>query len=110
MFFARRAIALHAALATALCSATVSKHHLSVQQPCDAEGRPALPSGEFIPLSAPGRLVCPQSLTTLEGIGHCVGITPLGAAPVGAGARGADVFVQCKAQMGPPQGGTFTYR
>jgi hypothetical protein len=54
--------------------------------------------------------VCPQSLTTLEGIGHCVGITPLGAAPVGAGARGADVFVQCKAQMGPPQGGTFTYR
>ena len=69
-----------------------------------------LPSGEFIPLSSPGRLVCPQSLTTLEGIGHCVGVTPLGAAPVGAAARGADVFVECKAQMGPPQGGTFIYR
>ena len=82
----------------------------------------ALRSGDWVPLADEvGSLSCPQSKTTQQGIGHCIGITPLGAAIVGgtgAASRGADLFVQCKAQSTTwgqppafvPQGGTFTYR
>jgi hypothetical protein len=54
-----------------------------------------LRSGEFVPLAAnAGPLVCPQSLTTNEGIGHCVGIKPIGSAVVNSTTGGADIFVQ----------------
>eukprot|EP01052_Picozoa_sp_SAG31_P063940 SAG31_NODE_22834_length_517_cov_0.691388_1_plen_66_part_10 len=40
-----------------------------------------LRSGDFVPLTEEaGPLICPQSLTTNEGIGHCVGIKPIGSA------------------------------
>ena len=75
----------------------------------DAEA--AMRSGEFVTLAASsGFLACPQSLTTQQGLGHCVGIRPLGAAVVDPTAGGADVFVQCKAQAKPPQGQSITYR
>ena len=70
-----------------------------------------LKSGEFVPLEADlGPLICPQSLTTLQGLGHCIGIRPLGAAFVNASAGGADIFVHCQAQLAAPQGGKFVYR
>lgn len=68
-----------------------------------------LQSGHFLPVAAPSAaLTCPQSLHSLDGIGHCIGVKPLGAAVFG-GSR-ADVFVQCTAQMKPPQGNAFMYR
>ena len=76
---------------------------------------PNLASGAFVALVDDyGPLVCPQSRTTQQGLGHCVGVVPLGAAVTHA-AGGADVFVQCTAQHdtgpgGTPQGGSFTYR
>ena len=83
---------------------------LLLATPATASG-PPLRSGEFVPLAArAGPLACPQSLTTQQGLGHCVGIRPLGAALVNASAGGADIFVQCKAQAKAPQGSSFTYR
>ena len=68
-------------------------------------------SGAFVPLQADaGPLVCPQSLTTLQGIGHCIGVKPLGAAYVDASAGGADLFVYCSAQESAPQGSRVLYR
>jgi hypothetical protein len=77
-----------------------------------AGGSSNLPkNGEFVPLEADlGPLICPQSLTTLQGIGHCIGIRPLGAAFVNASAGGADIFVHCQAELAAPQGGKFVYR
>jgi hypothetical protein len=73
----------------------------------------ALQSGQFVPLSTKaGFLACPQPLTTLQGIGQCVGIVPLRAAAAG-NASSADVFAQCTAQCWPKvpaQGGSFMYR
>ena len=78
----------------------------------------AVQSGEWLKLiDEAGPLACPQSLQTQQGVGHCVGISPLGSAVVGS-ADGADVFVQCRAQSMTwgqppafvPQGGSFTYR
>ena len=71
-----------------------------------------LESGEFVKVKESSALLaCPQSLNTLDGFGHCVGMIPLGAARVhGTTSKGRDVFVQCNAQMKPPQGNQFTYR
>ncbi len=71
-----------------------------------------LQSGEFIKVKEPAALLaCPQSLNTLDGFGHCVGMIPLGSARVrGLSSKGKDIFVQCNAQMKPPQGNRFTYR
>ena len=62
-------------------------------------------SGEFVPLDAPsGFLACPQSLTTREGLGFCIGADPLGA-------TATDVFVQCSAQrIEPEYGDSVMYR
>ena len=84
-----------------------------------------------------GPLVCPQSLTTQQGLGHCIGthslpstdqssmagdpaaapsqllgtgIHPLGSAVLGDAASGADIFVHCGAQMKAPQGASLLYR
>ena len=68
-------------------------------------------SGEFIPLAEPyGFLACPQSLTTFEGLGHCVGIEPLGVVPRCVGCAVLDLFARCSAQVGPPQGNRLTYK
>jgi hypothetical protein len=73
-----------------------------------ASGSP-LHSGRFVPVvEQVAALKCPQSLGTLDGTGHCIGLTPLGAAMVDG--PGADIFVQCNAQMAPPQGNRFIYR
>ena len=59
-----------------------------------------LRSGRFLPLAEDaGFLACPQSLSTFEGIGHCVGIQPLGVT-VGSGMHPPlDLYVQCSAQV-----------
>jgi len=63
-----------------------------------------LQSGSFVPLvEHAGPLACPQSLRTLDGLGHCVNITPLAAIKT---KKFADIFVQCSAQMKAPQVGT----
>ena len=66
---------------------------------------PPLRSGEFVPLAArAGPLACPQSLTTQQGLGHCVGIRPLGAALVNASAGGVTIHhssFQCLCAKGP---------
>jgi hypothetical protein len=70
-----------------------------------------LRSGHFVQLATgTGALACPQSLTTLQGIGFCVGVTPLGAAPVGPAAKGADLFLQCSGQHLGPREGSFMLR
>lgn len=36
---------------------------------------PMMESGQFVPLAdESGMLACPQSLTTQEGLGHCIGL------------------------------------
>ena len=75
-----------------------------------------LRSGEFLPLEADsGFLACPQSLTTKQGLGYCIGVVPLGAAVVISNSTGADIFLQCVAQrVGPeygrPYGASVMYR
>ena len=65
----------------------------------------AMISGEFVPLDAEsGFLACPQSLTTKQGLGYCIGVVPLGAAFVSSTA-GADVFLQCVPQHTGPLDG-----
>ena len=57
-----------------------------------------LRSGSFVPLADDaGFLACPQSLSTFDGLGHCVGIEPLGVT-VGLHAS-LDLYVQCSAQV-----------
>lgn len=91
-------------LAAALLSAASASSNVATEPT-------VLRSGEFVPLAASsGMLTCPQSLTTQQGLGHCVGIRPLGTAVVDLATGGADVFVQCKAQAKPPQGQSVTYR
>ena len=71
----------------------------------------ALESGQFVPLvEEAGFLACPQSLKTLDGLGHCVNIAPLAAVRAASNSGGADLFARCIAQMRAPQGGTYTYQ
>ena len=79
---------------------------------CKSSQDGTLKSGEFVPLvEKAGFLACPQSLKTLDGYGHCVGLIPLGSAKVeGAVQPVPDIFVRCNAQMAPPQGNKYVYR
>jgi hypothetical protein len=83
------------------------------RQPVVASLPSSLRSGDFVPLAGQqriGTLACPQSLTTLQGIGFCVGVAPLGAAPVGPSATGADLFLQCSGQHLGAREGSFMLR